>query len=517
MSQLWGELGCCNAEVQATSEKRMLYGNSLMPIHLTYTRIAGSSWRYLSRVLAAVLFVLFTVKPAIAVDAALVDFLEASRSTSDLADMRKRKQIRALVTYSRTDFSILPDGKTTGLQVDLLNQYEKWLNKGIKREENRIQIVLIPTTFARLLPDLLEGKGDIAAALLTLTPERQRSVNFASGGAMKVDELVVVNRNIADIATVEDLAGREVHVLRNSSYAEHLRMLNKQLSEDGLAAIEIHEADSELLSEDLLELVNAGILPITVVDDYKAHLWAQVLPNIKVVESAKLQTDNKLGWAVRKNNPLLLRDLGRFLKTVKKGTLLGNMLLKRYLKDPRRIRNPLAESERSKFREVVGIFSKYADEYDFDTLAIVAQAYQESKLDHNRRSHRGAMGIMQLLPSTATDPNVNIKNISKLENNIHAGIKYLAYLRDRYFSDPQIAEKERLAFSWAAYNAGPANVIKMRSQAEKMGLDSNIWFGNVELAAAKIVGREPVRYVRNILKYYIAYALVREKLLGPDT
>jgi len=471
--------------------------------------------RILLRALSAVLVLFAADTPVLAAGAALVEYLEVSQSTDDLAAMRKRRQIRALVTYSRTDFVIKPDGKASGLQVELLNQYEKRLNKGIKREEKKTRVVLIPTTFARLLPDLSEGKGDIAAALLTVTPERQRNFAFASGQAMKIDELVVTHRSVKDIHRVEDLAGRKVHVLRNSSYAEHLRALNKQFSAKGLPAINIREADSELLSEDILEMVNAGILPITVIDDYKARLWAQVLPDIRVLEDVKVRSENTLGWAVRKNNPRLLKDLKGFVKTVKKGSMLGNMLFKRYLQDPRRIKNPLADSERSRFRELAGIFSTYADKYDFDMLAVAAQAYQESKLDHATRSHRGAVGIMQLLPSTAADPNVDIRDISKLENNIHAGVKYLAFLRDRYFSDPQITAKNRLAFSWAAYNAGPANVRKMRDKAKKMGLDPDVWFGNVELAAAKTVGREPVQYVRNILKYYVAYALVREKLMAP--
>ena len=467
------------------------------------------------RYLPALLVILLIATPVLAGKATLKEHLAVSRSTDDLAALRKRRQIRALVTYSRTDFVINADGRATGLQVELLQQYEKRLNKGIKREENKTQIVFIPTTFARLLPDLENGKGDIAAALLTVTPERQRRFGFASGKAMQVEELVVVHRDVQDIGTVEDLAGREVHVLRNSSYAEHLRALNKRLAGKGLRAIRIVEADTELLSEDILEMVNAGIIPITVVDDYKARLWAQVLPDVRVLEDVKISTGNTLGWAVRKNNPQLLKDLNAFAAKVKKGTLLGNILFKRYLQNTRTIRNPLADDERSRFREVVGIFSKYADKYDFDVLAVAAQAYQESRLDHDTRSHRGAVGIMQLLPSTAADPNVGIRDISGLEKNVHAGVKYLAFLRDRYFSDPGIGARDRLAFSWAAYNAGPANVRRMRNRAEKMGLDPDVWFGNVELAAAKTVGREPVQYVRNILKYYVAYALVREKLLAP--
>lgn len=459
------------------------------------------------------LIVMLAAGPAVAAEAALLEHLEISRSTDDLPAMRERRQIRALVTYSRTDFSIKPDGKAVGLQVELLNQYEKHLNKGVKREQDRTRIVLIPTTFDRLLPDLEEGRGDIAAALLTLTPERRRKVDFVSGRAMAIDELVVIHKDAEGIDDLDDLAGRTVHVLRNSSYAEHLRALNRKLTSKGLASVDIQEADSELLSEDILEMVGAGVLPITVVDDYKARLWAQVLPDIRVLDGLKVRSGTHLGWAIRKNNPLLLEDLRKFVKSVKKGTLLGNILFKRYLRNPDRIRNPLADNERSRFREVIGIFSRYADKYDFDVLAVAAQAYQESQLDHSRRSHKGAVGIMQLLPSTAADPNVGINDISSLENNIHAGLKYLAFLRDRYFSDPAITPRNRLAFTWAAYNAGPANVRKMREKAEQMGLDSNVWFGNVEMAAAKVSGQEPVQYVRNVLKYYIAYALIRDKLL----
>ena len=151
---------------------------------------------------------------------------------------------------------------------------------------------------------------------------------------------------------------------------------------------------------------------------------------------------------------------------------------------------------------------KYADRYDFDQLAIAAQAYQESGLDHGAKSSAGAIGIMQILPGTAKDPNVNIPDYDKLEPNIHAGTKYMAFLRDRYFSGPEFDAENRFAFSWAAYNAGPAKVRSMRKRAEKMNLDPNKWFGHVEFAALAIVGQETVRYVNNIFKYYIAYKVI---------
>ena len=436
--------------------------------------------------------------------------------TDDLPDLRRRKRIRALVTYSLTDFFFDETGAAKGLQVDLLKEYEKALNKGVKREAQRVRIEYVPTTFDRLIPDLLEGRGDIAAALLTVTPERESRVEFISGKRQKVRELVVTHRSVEGIESIDDLGGNEVYVLKGSSYAEHLRDLNRERKKGNLKLVEVREADPHLLSEDILELVNAGAVKITVVDDYKAKLWANVLPDIRVLDSVAIRVDTHIGWAIRKNNPELRKSLESFLQKVKKGTFLGNMLFKRYLQSTKWIDNPNTEENKARLLQLIELFDRYGERYGFDGLAIAAQGYQESQLDHSKKSPRGAVGIMQMLPSTAADKSVAIPDIGDEEDNIHAGVKYLAFLRDRYFSDPGISEEDRMAFAWAAYNAGPAKVRAMRNQAKKMGLNPDVWHSNVELAAGKLVGRETVRYVRNIFKYYVAYKLVREQLRAAD-
>lgn len=432
--------------------------------------------------------------------------------TGDLGEIRERKILRALVVFGRTDFFFTKQGTPKGMQVELLTELEKALNKGVQRQENKVRIKYIPTSFDRLLPDLREGRGDVAAHFLTITPEREKQFAFASGGAMQVNELVVAHKSVKDLQKLEDLAGRSVYVLKASSYAEHLRELNRSFESQGLKPVDIREADSRLRSEDILEMVNAGAVDITVVDGYKGRLWARVLPDIRVLEEVKLKSGTTIGWAVRKNNPELLETLRSVAQTVKKGTLMGNLLFKRYYQNTKWINNPLVDKERKKLAEVIGLFRKYANQYGFDYLAVAAQAYQESQLDHRRKSPAGAVGIMQLLPSTAADPNVGIVDISKLENNIHAGVKYLDFMRNRYFSDADISEQDRMAFAWAAYNAGPAKVRRMRKLAGDMGLDPNVWFNNVEMAAGKIVGRETVQYVGNVFKYYVAYGLVRDRI-----
>lgn len=428
------------------------------------------------------------------------------RSSDDLGGMRKRKQIRALVTYSRTDFFFYK-GRARGAQVEFLLAYEKFLNRNIKRPENRVHIAFLPVPFDQLIPALNEGRGDIAAAFLTITPQRQEHVDFATGSLFKVSEVVVSNKNSIKLERIEDLSGKRVYVLSNSSYVQHLQQLNRRFSAQGLAAVEIVQADSELLSEDILELVDSGVVDITVIDDYKARLWLQLLPNLQIHDDLKLSRDNPVGWAIRKGNPELGKSLQAYSVKARKGSLLGNMLFRRYYSDTQWIRNPTTGKELKKLTHSIDLFKKYGKQYGFDYLALLAQAYQESALDHSKRSHRGATGIMQIMPATARDPHVSISNIHRLENNIHAGTKYMAFLRDHYFSDPALTPENRQAFSWAAYNAGPANVIKMRNKAKAMGLNPDIWFANVEIAASKLTGRETVQYVAHIHKYYIAYKL----------
>jgi membrane-bound lytic murein transglycosylase MltF len=160
---------------------------------------------------------------------------------------------------------------------------------------------------------------------------------------------------------------------------------------------------------------------------------------------------------------------------------------------------------------MVELFKRYAGQYRFDHLMIAAQAYQESQLDQTKRSQAGAVGVMQVLPKTAKDPVVGIPDITRLDNNIHAGVKYLRFMTDRYFNQPGMDATNRTLFTFAAYNAGPAKVTRLRKQAAQEGLDPNLWFGNVERVAAKVIGRETVQYVSNIYKYYVAYRIVAER------
>ncbi len=435
--------------------------------------------------------------------------------TGDLDEMRDRRTVRVLVTYSKTNF-FLDGADKRGATYDLLREFEKRLNEGVNKHSEKVRLVYVPLPFDELLSALAEGRGDIAAAGLTVTAQREERVAFSDPLLDNVKEVVVTHRSVGDMSAVEDLAGRRVYVRPGSSYVEHLRALSARLEEQGRRPIEVIEGDSNLSTEDILELVNSGVLKVTVCDDHIADLWAQVLPEIVIHEDLAVHQGGMLAWAVRNNNPKLLAEVNAFVADHKKGTLLGNIFFKRYYADNKWIKNPVAESERRKFDLVIDTIRKYSDQYDFHWLAIAAQGYQESGLDQGKRSPAGAIGVMQLLPSTAADKNIAIRDIEKLDDNIHAGVKYLGFLRDRYFSDPEIPAAAQVDLAWAAYNAGPARVAQLRERARERGLDPNRWFFNVERIAAEVIGRETVDYVANINKYYVAYRLMIEGLVGKD-
>ncbi len=218
-----------------------------------------------------------------------------------------------------------------------------------------------------------------------------------------------------------------------------------------------------------------------------------------------LKSGGRIAWAIRKKSPQLKKVLNQFVKEIRIGTLFGNIMANRYYKNTKWARNALSPKNIKRFNQTIDLFQKYASQYGFDYLMITALAYQESGLDQSRRSQRGAVGVMQILPKTAAGHPINIMDIHELDKNIHAGVKYLHFLYNNYYKDAPMDHLNKVLFTFASYNAGPAGVARLRRRAKKMGLNPNVWFNNVEVAAARVIGRETVQYVSNIFKYYVAY------------
>ncbi len=272
----------------------------------------------------------------------------------------------------------------------------------------------------------------------------------------------------------------------------------------------LRPAPEDLEDEDLLEMLNAGLFGIAVVDDYKLEIWTKIFPKIKARPDLAVSTGGELAWAIRPNSPQLKTALDAFLKTHRQGTTFGNTLVKRYTGSTKFVENARSPEELKKFQTVVDLFRKYAGKYDVDFLLMMAQGYQESRLDQKVKSQVGAVGVMQVMPATGKE--LAVGDISQLEPNIHAGVKYMRFMIDRYYANEPMTPVNKGLFTFASYNAGPARIRQLRTEAGRRGLDPNVWFNNVEIVAAERIGAETVTYVSNIYKYYVTYRLVVEDM-----
>lgn len=437
------------------------------------------------------------------------EFTEAVRTpfTGDYEEMSKRRMLRILVVPSQTHYFV-DGGSQRGFAYDFGKAFEEEVNEKRKKGEPRLEVVFVPVHRDDLLKDIVEGKGDLAIANLTITPERQRFVDFSVPALTGVKEIVVTGPQSPEIRTLDDLSGKKIFVRPTSSYFQSLWRLNAELSKKGKPGVVIEQAPEELEDEDILEMVNAGLVAIAIADDHKASFWAQVLPDLRLHPDVAVRTGGETAWAFRKNSPQLAAVVNDFVKSHGKGTAFGNQKLKEYLKSVKHVKRAASEVERKKLLELIALFRKYSDQYAFDWLMMAAQGYQESGLDQGVKSPVGAIGIMQVMPATGKE--LGVGDIRQREANIHAGTKYLRQMIEANFNDPAIDPLNQTLFAFAGYNAGPNRIARLRKKAAEQSLNPNFWFGNVEQVVAREVGQEPVRYVANIYKYYVAYKLVVE-------
>jgi membrane-bound lytic murein transglycosylase MltF len=429
--------------------------------------------------------------------------------------MIERRMIRVLAVPSKTSY-FSDRGRQRGLTYEAFRLLEKDFNakleqeKKLKHKHLMVRFVFIPVRRDQLLPALAEGKGDIAAANLTVTTERQKLVDYAAPILTKVSEVVLTGPGSPAVQTLDDLAGKEVFVRKSSSYYESLIALNQRFASEKKPPVILKEAPEQLEDEDLIEMLNAGLVGIVVVDKHKADFWKQVFPKIAVHDGMAVRTGGEIAWAIRKDSPQLKRMLDQFAAATTSGPYARDRerILPRYLKNAKYVKNAASEEERKKFLALVQFFQKYGDKYGVDWLLMAAQGYQESQLDQSARSPVGAIGVMQIMPATGKD--MDVGDITQAEPNINAGVKYMRYMIDQFFENEPMTKLDKALFAFASYNAGPGRVAQLRKEAAKRGLDPNIWFHNVEYVAAEKIGEETVTYVANIYKYYVAYRLILE-------
>ncbi|MEI2788958.1 MAG: transporter substrate-binding domain-containing protein [Steroidobacteraceae bacterium] len=368
---------------------------------------------------------------------------------------------------------------------------------------------MVPTSRDALYESLVQGRGDIIVAGITMTPERAKLVDFTVPTKKNVRQIVVTGPGAPRIATLDDLAGQEVAVREGSIQFDSLGTVNAALKSRGKTPVRIRTVPKVLEDEDVLEMANAGLLKIVVVDEVYADFWKQILPGITPHPDIVVRDEGALAWAVRKGSPKLIATLNPIVEANAEGTLFGNLLLRKYLQDTKIVKSATSDAQIRRFNELVTLFRKYGDKYSMDYLLMIAQGYQESQLDQSVKSQVGAVGVMQVMPATGKE--LDVGDIKQIDPNIEAGVKYMRFMIDQYLKDEPMDDLNKGLFAFASYNAGPNRIRQLRKEAAARGLDPNVWFNNVERVVAEKIGRETVTYVSNIYKYYVAYTLVMQE------
>ncbi|MBD2836403.1 transglycosylase SLT domain-containing protein [Pseudomonas sp. JM0905a] len=418
----------------------------------------------------------------------------------DLAQIRRSGVLKVLVNQSRNSSGEVK-GEQVGVEYHRVRAFEQYLNRNA-RDGREIKLKLIPKSKDQLLPALQRGEGDLVAPGELMYQGVGTNVS-ASAPLRKDVPLVLVSRQgQRRYQRLEQLSGRSIALPVGSAAGEALRQVNEKLAGRKLAPIVIEWVDPTLAVEDVLEMVQAGIFPLTAVEQPIAERWAKVMPKLRLDKHLVLDRQGDLTWFVRRDAPTLRASVDRFLAEYRAPDD-QDAAFQRVYRRLYKVHNPLARTERQRLERVRPVLQRYADQHDFDWLNLAALAYKESSLNPGARGASGATGLMQITPGAARS--VGVGNIQKLDNNVQASAKYLAMLRRNFFASSQLEERERMAFVLAAYNLGPQRVQGMRAEARRRGLNPNQWFFQVERIAAEQAGMGVVSYVNSVNKYYLAF------------
>ncbi|MFZ3333401.1 MAG: lytic transglycosylase F [Candidatus Acidiferrales bacterium] len=430
--------------------------------------------------------------------------------TGDLDGMLKRRYMRALVAYSKTQYYVVK-GVQYGSSYEFLKAFEEAINRKYPRKQKnlRFHVLFVPVPRDKMFSGLAEGRGDIAVGALTITPERLKLVDFSNPLVEGVKTIVVTGPQSPTLNTLDDLSGKEVFTRQSSSYWEHLQALNTKFKSEGKPLVKLRAAPEDLEDEDILEMLNSGLIQVAITHAYLPKLWGHIYTNIHPHTDIVISDNDSIAWAMRKNSPQLMSAVNDYIRTHKVGTAFGNAVVQRYATNTQMLKNATSPADLQRFDQTVALFRKYGAQYNLDYLLMMAEGFQESSLNQEAKSKVGAIGIMQLMP--ATGEQMKVGDIAKIDANVHAGVKYIRFMVDKYYANEPMTDTNKLLFAFAAYNAGPGRIHALRMEAAKKGLDPNVWVDNVEMIAAARIGMETVTYVANIYKYYIAYKLVAQQ------
>ncbi|UVK84935.1 transglycosylase SLT domain-containing protein [Pseudomonas sichuanensis] len=425
----------------------------------------------------------------------------------DLAQIRSSQVLRVLVNQSRNSSGEVK-GEPVGVEYYRLRALEHALNARVA-DNQEVTLKIIPRAKEQLLGALQRGEGDLAAPGELLDPAGVRGVEASAPVLDQVPLLLVGRKGERSYSRAEQLSGRTIALTSASAAGAAIEAINQRLALRKQAPIKVEWVDPTLAVEDVLEMVQAGIYPLTVVERPIAQRWARVMPRLRLDSNLQLAQPQALRWYVRPDAPMLRAAVDRFLATYRAPDN-QDAAFERIYRRQYRVHNPLARQDRQRLESLRPVLQKHAGDQQFDWLNLAALAFKESTLDPKARGTGGAHGLMQITPSAAQ--RVGVSNTATVDGNVQASARYLALIRRKFFASPQLNERERMAFILAAYNLGPERVQAMRAEARRRGLNGNQWFFQTERIAMEQVGMGPVNFVNSVNKYYLAFNRERASL-----
>ncbi|SIS11179.1 Transglycosylase, Slt family [Pseudomonas sp. E141] len=431
----------------------------------------------------------------------------APTTVRDLAQIRSSRVLKVLVNQSRNSSGEVK-GQPIGVEYHRLRAFEQYLN-GHARDDQKITLKIIPKAKDQLLGALQRGEGDLVAPGELLEPLAGLAVSASNPIRTDVPLLLVGAKGQRRYTRVEQLSGKTLALPNGSAAGEALSQINQKLALRKLPPVKIEWVDPTLAVEDVLEMVQAGIFHLTIVEQPIAERWSKILPKLRFDRQVLIGEPADEYWFVRRDAAMLRASIDRFLTTYKAPSNQDAAFLRIYRR-LYRVHYPLARANRQRLETLRPVLQKHATAQGMDWLNLAALAFKESSLQPNARSGSGPTGLMQITPSAAQ--RVGVRNIQNLDANVQAGAKYLALIRRKFFASPKLNERERMAFVLAAYNMGPERVQGMRAEARRRGLNPNQWFFQVERIAMEQVGMGAVSYVNSVNKYYLAFDRERESL-----
>jgi len=425
----------------------------------------------------------------------------------DLPQVRGSGVLRVLVNQSRNSSGEL-NGQPVGVEYRRLRAFERYLNRSAKGGRP-LRLEIIPRAKDQLIAALQRGEGDLVAPGELVNLQGQGDISPSTPIMGKVPLVLVGHKGRVRYRRLEQLAGKTLALPAGSAAGEAVQRVNEQLAARRLRPIAIDWVDPSLAVEDVLEMIHAGIYSLSVVELPIAQRWAKVLPRLQVASEVRFPHDGKLSWFVRRDAGMLRASIDGFLKDYRPPSDQDAVFQRAYRR-LYKVHYPLGNLERRRLEKVRPVLQQYAERNNLDWLNLAALAFKESTLNPAARGAGNATGLMQVTPAAARS--VGVSNIHRLENNVQASARYLASIRRKFFASPRLNERERMAFTLAAYNAGPQRVQQLRAEARRRGLNPDQWFFQVERVAAEQLGLGVVSYVNSVNKYFLAFHQQRSAL-----